>query len=287
MTMTTSAAAPTCNTLWIGGDLGPIGAACLASFVRRGHRTVLHCYDAPRDAPAGVELADAAATVPSSRLFRHKESGSYSLFSNLFRYELIRRGLGLWIDCDVYCLRRFAFDSDYVYGWEGANSINGAVLGLPKESPVLEKLIALFATRAPVLPWLSSREQSTLLAKRLAGEGFGLADLPWGVAGPQALTYFLTEAGLARHARAHTVFYPIPANRGFVVLQRGVDVAELMTPKTLAVHLWNEILRKHVVRRNRARLSIDWCPRAPSSMSRSSGTPRTRKLKWQLRTTPS
>src|SRR5664279_4195583 len=147
------ATVPICNALWIGGNLGPIGAACLASFVRHDHRTVLHCYDPPRDVPKGVELADASAIVPSSQIIRHKESGSYALFANLFRYELIRRGLGIWIDCDVYCLRRFAFDSDYVYGWQGINSVNNAVLGLPKESPVLEKLIALFATRAPVLPW--------------------------------------------------------------------------------------------------------------------------------------
>ena len=78
-----------CNTLWVSGDLGPVLAACLASFVAKGHRVILHCYDLPSDVPAGVETADAALIVPASRIIRHKDTGSLALFSNLFRYELL------------------------------------------------------------------------------------------------------------------------------------------------------------------------------------------------------
>ena len=245
------AVAPTCSTLWIGGNLGPIGAACLASFVRRGHPVVLYCYDPPRDAPAGVELAAAASIIPSSRIIRHKETGSHALFSNLFRYELLRLGLGLWVDCDMYCVRRFVFDSEYVYGWARASRINNAVLRLPAHSPVLDQLIAIFGVKSPIPPWLSPQDESTLLARKLAGETFELADLPWGSTGPLALTYLVTEAGLAHHALPPTVFYPVPYDRGPLLLKRGVNLAAMMTPKTLGVHLWNETLHRHVAKAER------------------------------------
>jgi hypothetical protein len=237
---------PTCNTLWIGGNLGPIGAACLASFVRRGHRVVLHAYDPPADVPAGVEIADAALTIPAARIFRHKASGSYSLFSNLFRYELLRLGRGLWIDCDVYCVRRVTATSAHIYGWQRPGSINGAVLGLPSDAPVLERLISLFDKQSPVLPWLTAAQARELQARRLAGEVFSLADLPWGVAGPEALTYLLTQAGLARHAAPLEVFYPLPWNQGPLLFRAAVDMRRLVRPRTMTMHLWNETASQHL-----------------------------------------
>lgn len=238
----------TCNTLWIGGNLGPIGAACLSSFTRRGHRVVLHCYDVPNDVPGDVEVVDAALTIPSARVFRHKASGSYSLFSNLFRYELLRQGRGLWIDCDVYCVRRVPASSGYVYGWQRPRSINGAILGLPGDAPVLQKLIALFEMQSPVLPWLNAAQANELQARRLAGEVFSLADLPWGVAGPEALTFLLTEAGLSRYAAPRDVFYPLAYDQGGLLFQKAVDIRRIVTPRTLTIHLWNEELRKHLHR---------------------------------------
>jgi len=150
------------NSLWIGRNLGPVARACLASFVRHGHHTALYCYDPPSDLPAGVDVADAQSIIPSSRIFRHKKTGSYSLFSNLFRYELQRRNLGLWIDCDVYCVRPITLDSPNIYGWKNPDSINVAVLALPPDSPMIEKLIGLFEMKSPVLPWLGAADHAAL-----------------------------------------------------------------------------------------------------------------------------
>ena len=97
--------APTvCNMLWIGPALGPLERACMNSVLRQGHRLVLWCYDEPRHVPDGVELRDAAEIVPRHGSSDH-HSGSVSLFSNLFRYELQRQGLGTWLDSDVYLLK--------------------------------------------------------------------------------------------------------------------------------------------------------------------------------------
>ena len=235
-----------CNSLWIGRNLGPVARACLASFVRNGHRTVLYCYDPPSDLPAGVEIADAGLIIPSSRIFRHKKTASYSLFSDLFRYELQRRSLGLWIDCDVYCVRPITLDRPNIYGWENPASINVAVLGIPPDSPVIEKLIGLFEMKSPVLPWLTAADHAAFTARRLAGEEFGLADLPWGSAGPAAFTYFLKEAKLTSFAAPRSVFYPLAWGQGPELMKSTTNVATMITPGTLTIHLWNETLHRYL-----------------------------------------
>jgi hypothetical protein len=243
--MAQSPTLPTCNALWIGGDLGPISAACLASFARQGHRTVLYSYDTPGDVPPSIELADAASILPRERIVRHKKTGSVSLFSDLFRYELLRRDLGLWIDCDVYCVRPVAL-SGYVFGWEQEGGLNGAVLGLPANEPALERLIALFDATSPVPPWLPKKARDEFMARKAAGDEFTLADLPWGAAGPAALTHVLYEAGLTRHAQPRSVFYPLTARDLGFLLQDGVDPYPYITPQTLTVHLWNEMLHRYL-----------------------------------------
>lgn len=234
------------NSLWIGRNLGPVARACLASFVRHGHRTVLYCYDPPSDVPAGVTVADAASVIPSSRIFRHKKTTSYALFSDLFRYELQRRNLGLWIDCDVYCVRPITLDRPNIFGWENPHTINVAVLGLPPNSPVIEKLVGLFEMKSPVLPWLTAADHAAFTARRLAGEEFGLADLPWGSAGPAAFTYLLKEARLTSLAAPRSVFYPLAWSQGPLLMKSGTDIATIITPRTLTIHLWNETLHRYL-----------------------------------------
>ena len=103
---------PIVNAIWIGPELGAVQVACLKSFLRHGHRVVLHCYEAPIDVPSGVELADASRLLPLSRLFRTK--GSLAPFADLLLYELLGAGLGLYVDCDVFCLRAIE-DADYIF----------------------------------------------------------------------------------------------------------------------------------------------------------------------------
>ena len=76
---------PVVNAIWIGPELGQVYRACLSSFVRNGHRVVLHCYERPRDTPADIEFADANDLLPESRMVRHRKSGCPSLFSDLLR----------------------------------------------------------------------------------------------------------------------------------------------------------------------------------------------------------
>src|SRR5690606_33677576 len=104
---------PTINAVWIGRQMGPMHAACLQSFIDTDHLVVLHTYGEVEDAPRGVVYSDARQLLPEEDLVRHR-NGSFALSSDYMRYEIMRLGLGLYIDCDVYCLEPID-DADYIF----------------------------------------------------------------------------------------------------------------------------------------------------------------------------
>lgn len=232
---------PDCNSLWIGARLGAVERACLRSLLRQGHRVVLWCYDPPEGLPAGVELRDAATIVPRDRITAHR-SGSPALFANLFRYELQRRGLGLWVDCDIYALAPLSGAASSVFGWENDGKINTAVLGLPADSPLLPPLVSLFEeTQVP--PWLPPLARAAAWLRLKRGGRTGLASMPWGSAGPHAFTWLARREGLDAVALPAPVFYPVPWQQAGWIRDPQVGLEQLVARETRAVHLWNELIK--------------------------------------------
>jgi hypothetical protein len=239
---------PVANAIWIGSELGPIQTACLRSFLRVGHRTVLHCYRKPIDVPKGVELADAAKLLPESQLIRHKESGSYALFSDLLRYKLLREGLGLYVDCDILCIRPIK-DEEFIFGWSTPKAINGAVLKLPAGSPILADLCKINDGFIP--PWSSVRYRLRMrLCRMLGATGPTLEELPWGSAGPTALTWYAKHHGIDHLAKSKDVFYPLGSKEMALLFDPNRTIDDLITPRTATMHLYNEYFKRrslHVI----------------------------------------
>jgi hypothetical protein len=230
-----------CNSLWIGPSLGLVERACLRSVLRQGHPVSLYCYREPEGVPDGVELRDAAEIVPEDRIIRH-HTGSVALFSNWFRYELQRRGRGIWIDCDVYLLAPLASSQGYLVGEEEPGRVNTGVLRFPPDSPLIAPLIALFEEREvpPWLPWRASIAARWRL--RTSGRS-GLARMPWGSAGPQALTALMRRFGLLGLALPADVLNPVHYLDADWIRDPGVRLEQVITPRTRAIHLWNECIK--------------------------------------------
>jgi hypothetical protein len=233
-----SSALPVCHTLWIGGALGLVARGCLMSFLEAGHEVRLHAYEAIPDVPPGVEVVDAAALLPADQIIRHRKTGSVSLFSNRFRYEILERLGGIWIDADVLCVRPVPA-KPYTFGWEHSRSINGAVLGVPSGSPLLEDLRAVFTTKdfmPPYFPWKTRQKYG--LRRRFRRE-FHLGDMMWGTAGPQAITYYAKLHGVAKEAQPIEVFYPVSMIDVEHLHSPSGNVGQFITERTLCIHLWN------------------------------------------------
>src|SRR5690349_24548441 len=121
--------------------MGAVERACLRSVMRQGHGVALYCYRAPDGVPAEIELRDAVEILAESEVFTGR-NGSFAAFSDWFRYELLKRGLGTWVDTDMYLLHPLEMRTPYLFGEESPGLTNNPVLRLPAHSPMLPALLA-------------------------------------------------------------------------------------------------------------------------------------------------
>lgn len=230
-----------CVSLWIGESLGAVERACLRSVLRQGHRLTLYCYGPAAGVPEGVVVEDAGKIIPETEIFHH-DAGSVGHFSDWFRYELQSRGLGTWIDTDVYLLRPLDEKRAYLFGEQAPAVLNNAVLRLPQDSPILPGLLRPFRER--VTPaWLPFRVRLTAKLRELAKGRADLGRLPWGSTGPQALTALAREYSMMSEALPSDVFYPIAWQKAAWILDPRIALQDVVSERTVAVHLWNECIR--------------------------------------------
>jgi hypothetical protein len=200
------------HSLWIGPRVTWLEQLCLASWLAHGHRAVVWAYQPIEGLPPGVEVRNAREFLPEEAIVLHSFSSSVSMFSNRFRYHLLRRYPVTWLDTDVLLLRPLAIEAPYLFGWETADSICSAVLRLPGGSRPLRDLVAYADARVPVPPWWPLKDRIRQRALGLVGRHEPAEEMPWGSFGPRALTDALRRHRLTDRAQASEVFYPVHWN---------------------------------------------------------------------------
>jgi hypothetical protein len=186
----------------------------------------VYSYDPQLDLPPGVRLANARTICPDESLIRRfiaNGKPSVATFADMFRYRMMRQTGCCWIDTDMLCLTRPAFENDgYVFCRQadavGTSLVNNAVLRLPPTSPALAELIA-------------------------AAEAAIDVDQRWGAIGPFLLTPVLAEHNLTRHALDPHVCYPIEPEQFWKLFLPGCRdwVANAVRAASF-VHLWSEAI---------------------------------------------
>ena len=104
----------TIQSMWIakpGVPFSTMEKLCMKSFMANGHTFHLYLYDSVEGVPEGVILEDANDIIPRTvvDLFNYRAQ-----FSDLFRYMLVYKKGGWWVDMDIVCLRPFVFDAEVV-----------------------------------------------------------------------------------------------------------------------------------------------------------------------------
>jgi len=133
------------NGLWIGNTLSKIELLTLSSFINNGHDFYLWVYeDLVTKIPSEVILKDANSIIPKERIFRYKYKnqfghgkGSLGGFSDIFRYQLLYRHGGWWVDMDVCCLKPFDFENPYVFRTHHNLAMVGNIMKCPKGSELM------------------------------------------------------------------------------------------------------------------------------------------------------
>jgi len=138
------------QSLWIGPRLGTIERLCINSFLAHGHPFHLYVYDDVEGVPMGVELHEASLIRPRTDIAKFKNLAN---FSDWFRYNLIYRRSGWWVDMDTVCLRPFDFPDDIVLGEEGHTK--GLVIpASPFKAPLGADFVLWMMRECAKLDWM-------------------------------------------------------------------------------------------------------------------------------------
>ena len=74
--------------LWIGGALSKMEQLSIQSFLDNGHEYHLYTYGTVENIPKGAIIKNGEDILVKEHIFTYK-NGSYSAFSNLFRFVLL------------------------------------------------------------------------------------------------------------------------------------------------------------------------------------------------------
>jgi hypothetical protein len=217
------------QSFWFGENLSPYEILCLKSFIDRGHAFKLYTYG-HLVVPAGVQLVDAGEVLPKDSVFFYQhwpESGSVAAFANRFRYALLAKFGGWWVDMDMVCLSDDFESFETFFALEEPGKINNAMLRFPSQHVAM----------------LTCLEQATLL-----GQNIG-----WGMTGPQLITKVLSELNLSDSAQPPHSCYPIKWTKYLDLFDPKMrTLVEQRTELSIGVHLWNEMIRRTGVNKFKA-----------------------------------
>jgi hypothetical protein len=181
----------TVSSLWIGNVLSPLERLSIRSWIAMGHTVKLYCYSEIDNIPNGVDLQDANSIIALSMMCPASDnkrlSKSYTFSANRFRYELLARYGGVWLDLDMVLLEPLRCADDYLFAKVNSSKLNNAVLGVGKPGMSLAvRLAEVAADPLKLQPWDTLDRR---LKKRLIQYGVhpGHKEVPSFWSGPMAL----------------------------------------------------------------------------------------------------
>jgi hypothetical protein len=236
-------ALPTIHMFWDGPRLSRLERLCMASFMAHGHLLKLHAYEAPANAPAGVQIVDASATLSRKHMFREKVNNSVAAFADWFRFKVLHEEGGVWADTDVVCLKPLEYPRPEIFGWQDQDTINVAVLGLPAGHPLAAWMLDCWQHPDRVLPYDSRRARRHKLIRRLR-PGDSRPYIEWGEFGPSGFTQAARHLGYASLALPFWHFYPIHYLNWHSIFDDSLRDNHGMVEASVALHLWNEMTRR-------------------------------------------
>jgi len=145
---------PIIQSLWIGAPLSNLEKLCVQSFLDHGHEFHLYTYADIAGVPDGAVIKDGNEILPWGKLTSGKVKDMASL-SDYFRYALLNKEGGYWVDTDTICLRPFDFPDPIIFCGHpfGAHTFANCLLRFPAGHPLMKTMQKLCESRLHTAGW--------------------------------------------------------------------------------------------------------------------------------------
>ena len=214
------------QSLWIGTELSLMEIMCIRSYLSNGHEFHLYVYDKVKNIPESAIIKDANGIIPQNEIFVDG-FGGYVNFSNRFRYKMLYKIGGWWVDMDTICLKPFDFETDYVFSSETSD-------------PFSRKLVNTTYIRSlPGAKFLN--DCLDFLDKR------GIENLHWGELGVNLISRMIFRNGLGEYVKEPEIFCPVSGYQLNLLIN---DTDNMLPDTSYALHWWNELWRRRGLNKN-------------------------------------
>jgi hypothetical protein len=140
----------TVRSFWLGGSQSLYQRLAFKSFADHGCRVEVFSYDPSVDLPRWIVRRNAADVLPPERVLRFLPAhGRFTVNIDLFRYGLLAKLGGWWVDPDVVLLGELPTADIFLAGPDAFGMLSTAVLRLPPQHPlamIAEEFAAANAT---------------------------------------------------------------------------------------------------------------------------------------------
>jgi hypothetical protein len=228
---------PVVRTFW-HGPFSPYEALCLRTFAAAGIRVELFSDQPAMELPDGVVLRNARDIIDDDVAFyRHEFDGpSPALHSNHFRYALLEKIGGWWIDADVLFVADALPATSRFIARQADDELNTAVMKFPAGDPLMR-------------------------ACHVRSVAMGI-DARWGEVGPKLLSRLQPEFAPQLEPAEREVAYAIgPDEFQKFLLPDACDEVERRISQSAFVHLWNEMWRRAGIPKHIAPPKGSWLDR--------------------------
>ena len=215
------------QSLWIGSSLSLMEELCINSYLANEHEFHLYTYNDISNIPYGTVVKDANSIIPEKDFFID-DFGSFASFADQFRFTLLYKLGGWWVDMDTVCLKPFDFESDFVFSSEHIDYYNrcGVVNNTYVKSKPGAKVIK------DCLDFMSYR---------------GHEHIHWGELGITLLSRMIFRNGLEQNIKYPEYFCPVSYFHLDLLIG---DANFILSENSYSVHWWNEIWRRQGINKN-------------------------------------
>ncbi len=233
--------ANTVQSLWIGEKLSKVAQLCIKSFLKNGNPFHLYTYDSVEGIPEGTTILD-ANTILSKDLIFTSHNGSVAHFADWFRWKMLEKQGGIWVDMDLIAVKQFDFKEEILFGFESPGVANVSFLKFPASHKLPTFMAKICESPNTFLPYDSFETKKTKLIRRLTGNK--RSNTAWGEAGgPKGFTDALNHFRLMEFGKSFLYFYPISYMHWQTLFDETLYQKADLLNHSYAIHLWNEFLR--------------------------------------------
>ena len=223
------------STFW-SGKISLREYVCINSFLEKSHNFCVYSYEELKGLPKGVELRDAAEIVSKKEylLYKEKLPNRWDLFSDKFRYNLLYKKGGWWVDTDIICLKKEINikSEDTFMCYYDNKEINNACLKFPKGDAVMKYCVDY------IKDWEIANN-------------FEYEKLSWGLFAPPLITKAVKSLNRLNEVYFYEYAYPIEMKHSLDILKKNKKkfILEKLENSYFS-HLWNEILSREGIPKN-------------------------------------